>query len=142
MYKNIGKKLKTLATIVGFGGSGLSLFIGIIIALTSCSGGGRGYYQGYSNDVGEGVMWFFIFLLIAVVFFISSWILHGFGQLIESTQNIENKLLGKPLITQTPIVNPKVNNPINANSNTCPKCGTAYTNGSKFCIKCGEKIIF
>lgn len=139
MYKNIGKKLKGLASIVGLGGSGLSLLIGIIIAFTACSGGGRGYYQGYSEDVGKGVMWFFIFLGIAVVCFISSWFLYGFGQLIESTQNIENRLLGKPVENYYPY---KPNAPINNNSNAkiCPKCNAVNENGSSFCINCGNKI--
>ncbi len=140
MYKNIGKKLKTLASIVGIGGSGLSLLIGIFVSLASCSGGGRGYYQGYSDDVSEGVMWLFIFLGIAVVCFISSWVLYGFGQLIESTQNIENKILGKQPLSQYASKQQATNIIFNNTMHNCPKCGTSNTNDSKFCVKCGEKL--
>lgn len=136
MYKNIGRKLKTLASIVGLGGSGLSLLIGIIIAFSACSGGGRGYYQGYSEDVGEGIMCFFIFLAIAVVCFVSSWVLYGFGQLIDSTQNIEYRLSGQHSINNYPINSTT----INAKNKICPKCGANNTSDSNFCVDCGGKI--
>ncbi|MBP3941529.1 MAG: hypothetical protein J6D00_08595 [Christensenellaceae bacterium] len=73
MYENIGKKIKGLAQVFGW----LWLIAGIIWAFIFWAG--KQALLGFIPLIGGGMMC------------ISSWILYGFGQLVEDISAIRNK---------------------------------------------------
>ena len=70
MYDNIGKKIKLLAKVVTIIFSVASIFVGI------------------ASIVG-GVLWGLIFFFMPILFWISSFVLYGFGELIDKVCDIE-----------------------------------------------------
>lgn len=73
MYENIGEKIKGLAQVLGW----LWLIAGVIWAII--------YW------VDEEALLGFIPLIGGAVMFVSSWILYGFGQIVEDVHAIKNK---------------------------------------------------
>ena len=79
MYTCIGKKLKGLA---------IAMFIILAIAAIVC-----GFVFG--NELDSGGSGFLIFLSGAFIALVSSWVLYGFGELIDKVCSIESALKGK-----------------------------------------------
>lgn len=76
MYKNIGKKIKGLAT--GFFiVEALASVIGSIVILADAY---------YDTEIVTGVL---LLILGPVVAWVSSWLLYGFGELIDKASDIE-----------------------------------------------------
>ena len=78
MYTCIGKKLKGLA---------IAMFIILAIAAIAC-----GFVFG--NELDSGGAGFLIFLSGAFIAWLSSWVLYGFGELIDKVCSIESALKG------------------------------------------------
>lgn len=83
MFNNIGRKIKGLATFLTIVGIVASFITGFVII-----GASKG--QGPSVLIGLLVM-----ALGSVLSWVSSFLLYGFGQLVESAQNIERELTGE-----------------------------------------------
>ena len=79
MYNNIGNKIKTLAQIVAFVEIILSVIIGLVLL--------------FQEIIGFGLI---ILIFGPLIAWISSWLLYGFGELIESTE--ENKDINTKLL--------------------------------------------
>ncbi len=159
MFKNIGGKIKGLATIVTVIGMICSVILFIVLIVI-----GDGEPEGFISG-----------LLLGGLGCLSSWLgsflLYGFGQLIESAENIEYKLnhtnvsepeivpntccnrCGAPTQNSDGICNScrnvsmyadnastvqkQVTPPVGATSDGyCKKCGNYLPNGIKFCSKC------
>lgn len=143
MFNNIGKKIKTLAEIITVLGILASIVTAIVIWTT----------VEYSFLIGLGI------LVFGCIFaWIGSFLLYGFGELIESTKRIE-----QTICPQTPGASNKPANvsfynaddlsyeiadpaPQQYSSTTanptimwkCPKCHTPYMKDVKRCDVCGE----
>lgn len=135
MYENIGGKIKGLAKVIGCILAGITILVGIISMFGS-------------GDLGAAFMILLVTALIAFLEIISTWAFYGFGQLIESAQNIENmmKSTAQPNTnsTATSTYNPSAK-PVSSaydvkldnTSWKCPKCGKINKNYVTTCT-CGE----
>ena len=87
MFTNIGNKIKTLASIVFWFGDIFSCIAFIVL-----------FYYGYTmkdyNPFGTKLILIGIGVMLVGIFFtcVVSFLLYGFGELIEKTSNIEAKL--------------------------------------------------
>ena len=129
MYTNIGRKIK-----------GLAKAQAIVMAILCL---GAGFVL--------GVMGVPIFILAgaaaAFIFYIGSWALYGFGQLIESAQRIDEKL-NADNNHQTIYTAPQASNtyynpqpaPPKAKPSVCPVCNAPCHGNGSFCEKCGNKL--
>lgn len=78
MFDNIGKKIKGLATII--------CWIGIVASIF----GGFGVWVAFSNGPG-GLLFFLVIAGVGSLFsWIGSFVLYGFGELIDKVANIES----------------------------------------------------
>ncbi|MDR0325997.1 MAG: zinc ribbon domain-containing protein [Oscillospiraceae bacterium] len=109
MYNNIGAKIKVLAQVIAW----LGIISGVIAGAVIMS---------ESVGVGFGVM-----IGGALMSWISSWFMYGFGELIEQTTRIAKN-------TSFDDSGQKKHFAI-----AC-KCGTRNEEGMSFCQNCGEPI--
>ena len=80
MYKNIGGKIKVLAQVIGW-----LLFVAGVVVFAVLIPNSRGWNQWQPwTALGVGVLGL-----------MSSWLLYGFGELIDRTVKIEEKLNGE-----------------------------------------------
>lgn len=86
MYNNIGKKIKTLAKVLAWLGIAVSVIAGIAII----AGGGAMSSYGSSYNMGGSAAVAGITTIIfgALGSWVSSFMLYGFGELIEKTTEI------------------------------------------------------
>ena len=84
MFTNIGAKIKFLASILYYVGTGISILFGLIMIFNGLS---DIEYQGYLIFLG---------LLTGVIGWLLSWvsviILYGFGELVENSAKINHKV--------------------------------------------------
>ena len=80
MYSNLGKKIMTIGKVMGC----LLLIAGIIMWFTKC------FVSGYPDDA---IGW--ISLVAGVLGFISSWFICAFGQLVDDTHAMREKIAGE-----------------------------------------------
>ncbi len=155
MFKNIGRKIKTLALVLFW----IELVLGVLAAL----GSGiamivtEGRYNGMmivagvaTIVIGSGLVFLFAW--------IGSFFMYGLGQLIDDTeinrktnQQILEKLNAQPAAPvvnrqpAAPVVNaqpaaPVVNTPVPpVTSWVCPKCGNVNDLNAQFCTNCGTR---
>ena len=84
MFNNIGKKIKTVAQLVTYIGITLFIIIGIVVAAF-----------GLENDDPLGIVWCIIIILIGgLISWLMSFILYGFGELIDKTTDIAKAVCG------------------------------------------------
>ena len=92
MFTNIGNKIRTLAKVLCIIGIVLAALSGLIMMISGIS------MLGYSYTAGAGVALIFGGLvsaaLGALLAWVGSFVLYGYGQLIHSVQQIEKKVLG------------------------------------------------
>lgn len=139
MFSNIGNKIRILAKVICIIGmvfaalSGLALIIvGITMVVQRIPAGAILIFGG------------FIFAGFGALFaWIGSFVLYGYGQLIHSVQNLENKVCGleenlssaaPASASYEPVEEPVIQ------AGTCPNCGTQNSADSSFCIKCGQRL--
>jgi len=83
MYSNIGSKIKGLAVVSAWVGIIASVIIGILII--------QGSFSPYFNTIAKGTVGFIGFLVIicgSLSSWVFSWVLYGFGDLIEEVKEI------------------------------------------------------
>ncbi len=113
-YANIGKKIKTLAIWTFIIAAIACIISGIIMML--------------SNEGAAFIPGAFFMVLGSIAAFISSWTLYAFGELVDNSQTIAERL------------NPE-NVPLKSKeSYLCPNCDEDIEKGCLECPKCGQKI--
>ena len=145
MYNNVGRSIKTLAKIIAFIGVAISV-IGAFIIMAPA-----GNLSYYSNELAgtlicTGLLLGILGSLLSVVL---SFFMYGFGQLIESTQNIEKKVVFEKTIEQIkreeyPELSDAtyysiVNSDEKVKSKYCENCGSRLAKNAGVCDFCGEK---
>ena len=78
MYNNIGKKIKILATIMGIVEAAAAFMVGVVLLIDSIDWGDEELIP----------VALLIMLVGPVVAWISTWMLYGFGELIDKTCDI------------------------------------------------------
>ncbi len=99
MFSNIGHKIKILAKVMCWIGIGISIVVGIITIVASSAVSGMSYYSGYSSSglAGLGVLGgILIILLGSLLSWLGSFVLFGFGELIDTNTQIRDALGGAP----------------------------------------------
>ena len=154
MYKNIGKKIKAFAVIVT-----------VILMLASVVGGLILIVQGidivdYHEETGLSLILFGIASIIVgcLVAWISSFVLYGYGQLVDNTDKmvklLENGAMPiapapvyeapvAPVVPETPVVPVVPEAPTaapEAGTCFCINCGNKVSTNVVFCPKCGNKM--
>lgn len=141
MFSNIGVKIKTWAKVLCWIGIAGAVILGIGIIL---SGGTMGRYGYSSRNVSLGS--FFLGLLVIVVAGFASWVssflLYGFGELIDTCQEIEHLLTPKRESRWLEQNEERGDSSTTApaalsGSWRCNKCGASNPYGQRICKDCG-----
>lgn len=141
MYENIGKKIKGLAGFLAAAGIILSIIIGIVQIVTAVK---LSKYSSYGiSTVQTATVWSGILTIIlgSVASVVSTYVLYGFGQLVESAQNIEREIVQRPI--QKVLSEEKPGNPTNTAQSasepewSCPKCLCINPLSAAACRNCG-----
>jgi hypothetical protein len=130
MFDNIGSKIKTVATTLTALGIALSVLAGIVIL---CEGDASGL---------------FIMIFGSLFSWLGSFLLYGFGQLIENTDKIAARLGGdvptvSPPVTPkyTPVYHPSIDEPLYPPATpadwVCFSCGNTNFHRVHTCQVCG-----
>ncbi len=97
MYKDVGNKIKLLGKIVGW----VLLIVGCIVWLSLISNGEKvtyGLYYTYSefelNKADDA--WGWVALVTGVLGFVASWIVYGFGQIVDDIHAMREKQVDSP----------------------------------------------
>ncbi|MDR1330238.1 MAG: zinc ribbon domain-containing protein [Oscillospiraceae bacterium] len=119
MYNNIGKKIKGLAVFFAWLGMIGSIIYGIIMLMQGVN---------YGSDAMSGLG---LLLMVAgsVISWLSSWVLYGFGELIENTAKIAAQRQ-----TVSDAAAPA------ALKLLCANCGAELPDDTAFCISCGQRV--
>ena len=123
MWDNISGKIKSLAKFIAWFGIISSIIGGIVLF----SIGGN---QRYGGGIFIGIGFATIFLG-SLFFWISSWFMYGFGELIENTESIRNN---------TSKNNNNSRSSISGDNSRTEKSITLDSTNSKKCKICGEKV--
>ena len=152
MFENSGEKIKKLAKVLFV----LNVIVFVILAFVF--GWERGRYGTWFNPV-----WFFTFIIGGpLVSYIECLIMYAFGELVDSTENVNRNL--KPIVNKinsntenltsdkpAPIINRLNTNTSKAAFDKseskekksfiiCPSCGEENSGGQMFCFKCGTRL--
>ncbi len=84
MYNNIGKKIKGLAKVIAYGGIFLSCLVGIALTL--------GILADDNINGGTFIIGIAIALVGSFIFWLSGFFMYGFGELVDQTTEINQKL--------------------------------------------------
>ena len=130
-YDNIGKKIKGAAKAIFIIESILSLIVGLIIVTNF-----------YDFEVVLGIL---LMIIGPIVAWVSSWLLYGFGELIDKVSGIERNTRGDKTTSETQASIDERDSQILGNAGeksslVCAKCGTKYDSPIKFCGECGNKM--
>ena len=100
MYKNIGKKIQTLAKIFGW----LLLIAGVVVCLVFLikSGGVNSEYRYAKQLKREYNIYAIISLVSGCMGYIFTWMLYGFGQLVDDVHIMREKMY-VPVVEQKPL---------------------------------------
>lgn len=132
MYNNVGRSIKTLAKIIAFIGVAISV-IGAFIIMAPA-----GNLSYYSNELAGTLICtgLLIGILGSLLSVVLSFFMYGFGQLIDSAQNIEKKIVFEKSLEDI-----KYENDTNSvEVKFCEKCGERLEYNAKFCSDCGEVV--
>ena len=140
LYGNIGKKIKGLAFGIFFAEAIASFFAGVAILSTD------------EDLIGVGIL---VMLLGPIVAWISSWLLYGFGDLIETNREIEYNTRKedpspeqkrqefysqfKDTNLESILQETQRNTQITTQPIYCKKCGEKLPKNTVICDKCGTK---
>ncbi len=114
MFNNIGKKIKTLAEII--------CWLGIIFSVLFGLGNIFSDKSGLSLFTG-----LFLMIVGPLISWIGTFLLYGFGQLIENSDILVNLSYDK-----------KYNNDYICSN--CPECGAEISTDDNFCKSCGCEL--
>ena len=130
MYEHIGRKIKSVAEWLNVLGVFVSVLLGVIII-------------GYNEDS------FLLGLLVmgvgAIISWLSTLLLCGFGQLVEDTQTIREAITNGNAIgtAHTAASSPseeKNRETAERTDATCANCGAERADNAVFCTSCGQKF--
>ncbi len=85
MYSNIGGRIKGLASIIAWGGIALSFLVALFLIIPTWSS----VYEGSSY---AKILGFSIFIVGSTISWVSSWLLYGYGEMIERISEISTFL--------------------------------------------------
>lgn len=140
MFNNIGGKIKGWAKAVCWIGIVGSVIMGIAIAVTGSSSlSTYGYYRGGvgAGDIFGGI---FVAAIGALVSWVNSFLLYGFGELIDTSKAIEHKLAHMSFGNPQPQSDVKQGGSVAPGASEgwrCEKCGKFNPYGKLFCNECG-----
>ncbi len=125
MFENIGGKIKTLAWVIFIISAVGSVIYALVTAVSVA-------------QAADGFAGLIAFLTILIVFLLVSWVgnflLYGFGELIESTQDIRDSIR---LLATT---NSKSgSSSVSINTLECRHCGYRMDHTSTSCPNCGRR---
>ena len=83
MYNNIGKKIKSLARIIAYGGIFFSCLIGVALSLG---------FLADDNFSGSSLIGIAIAFVGSFICWLSGFFTYGFGELVDQTTEINKKL--------------------------------------------------
>ncbi len=135
MFSNIGKKIKTWAAVICWFGIIGAIVAGIVIMVALKTAGGMEIFLGIAEMVvGSISAW------------LSSFLLYGFGELIDKTVDIERNTRGTavsngmerraPIGQASPAVQSEPERKI-----LCTHCGNPMKETDTFCEKCGHERV-
>ena len=121
MFKNIGKKIKVFAKVICWIGIILSVISGIILIVAGVNNNdirtiinGTVQYMDSTMLIVLGVV---VLILGPIVSWIGSFMTYGFGEIVDNTQAIKNKIaperISQPYYPQQPTYNEAYNNQTN-----------------------------
>ena len=152
MFDNMGGKIKTLAKVLVFLGI-LASVIGAIVLWAQAgqvsSRTGSYYYSAQSGESTTLVITGFVVLVVGVLAsWVSSFVLYGFGQLVENSDIIAQSMTAGPTHltsgggqgkTESTRVHPLLGNSASSNKSAtriCPDCGAKVDSTLSFCPRC------
>lgn len=131
MYSNIGSKIKTLAKVIG-----VLLAVSGVVAWIYFITNTYNYYS-YGNPVEKRLLttddligW--ISLICGLLGFCSSWLIFGFGQLVEDVSKFK-EVYENSQNTEQPTAAP-----VHSSSWICSSCQTENSSNVSQCKKCGN----
>ena len=147
MFDNIGEKIKSSAIVLLVIGIIASLILGISqISNAVETSKYSSYFSSYAGTVeGASVLGGILTIVFgSIISLIASYILYGFGQLIDSTQNIEKKLSSQSFaevnnLTDSSASFSSTTQALSDGQWACPNCNTVNSKIVTKCIKCGTK---
>lgn len=121
MFKNIGKKIKVFAKVICWLGIIFSVISGIILIVAGVNNddirtiiNGTVQYMDSTMLIVLGVV---VLILGPIVSWIGSFMTYGFGEIVDNTQAIKNKIapeqISQPYYPQQPTYNEAYNNQTN-----------------------------
>ena len=113
-YANIGKKIKTLAIILFIFGTVMGIFLAVHLV------------SNYEDLIFFGLL---VLVIAPIGAFVSSWILYGFGEIVDNSQIITKRLDSE----NVPVI------PVEK-CYLCPSCDEEIEEGCLECPKCGQEI--
>ncbi|MBQ3416360.1 MAG: hypothetical protein IJH32_00785 [Ruminococcus sp.] len=153
MFRNIGQKIKGLAIFLTIIGIIASLVIGISTIVNA------GKYAEYGNNGAPSIVIGILEIVAgSILSWLSSFVLYGFGQLVESAQNIERRLTGTTgddedirIKADINYLSTTENNPRSESAEITEthdtefiddgiKTGLVFTEGLLTCAFCGKEI--
>lgn len=103
MFTNIGKKIKVLAKVLCWIGIIGGIISGISLIAVGASGAGfSASYYGSSSFVGGGALiavGVVMLILLPLLAWVSSFVLYGFGEMVENTDEIKHS--NEEILNQT-----------------------------------------
>ena len=130
MYEHIGRKIKSVAEWMNVLGVFASVLLGMVII-------------GYNENN------FLLGLLVmgggAIVSWLSTLLLCGFGQLVEDMQSIREALtngngIGTDHAVASCLHEEKSSGPADQSNVTCSNCGVKRVENAAFCTNCGQRF--
>ena len=134
MFDNIGENIKGLAKFYCFAGMAGSVIMALIMF-----GQASNAYGGEERLVASGILWL---IFGPIISWISSWVLYGFGEIVEAATKINRKLGDNCEKTEISRIG-SVNEPVSKEISIDDRIGPAVTKQMNFiCPSCSEEIIF
>ena len=85
MYNNVGKKIQSIAQVIGW----ISLISGLFAWIILITNGYDGWYGYEYITEDDYIAW--VALISGILGFMSSWFTYGFGQLVEDIHVLRNQ---------------------------------------------------
>ena len=158
MYSDVGRKIRGFAIFCGVFIFVVCAIVWIVLITNTYETYEYSYYGGYETvrkyiKADDGLGWGV--LGAGVIYLLSSWVMYGFGQMVEDLEGIYglvakiSKKLDPPaqkIVHVASQTAPAPTNPVSVGGterpavNYCTKCGHTKTEGSHYCQLCGKKF--
>lgn len=125
MFDNISGKIKTLAVVTTIIGIIASVIIGIVVLVTA------------DELAFLGII---VIILGSLFSWASSFLIYGFGELIENTQVIAHNTTKQSALTKSNLLNKTQSAPKQEHKKICPCCFHEVSQYDLTCNSCGQKL--